>query len=90
MRLTDALQKNGGYANNRSLDTSIEVTGEWGYAAGEQNGSLVVYVVDEQSGVRIRRYPEIGHVASLDDVGRYLGSMVNREWAHEFEPNSWE
>jgi hypothetical protein len=42
MRLTDALQKNSGYANNRSLDTSIEVTGEWGYAAGEQNGSLFV------------------------------------------------
>src|SRR5690242_8739325 len=38
MNLTEALQKNGGYANNRSIATTIQVTGEWGYAAGEQNG----------------------------------------------------
>jgi hypothetical protein len=55
-----------------------------------QNGSLVVYVVDEQRGERIQRYPEISHVASLDDVGRYLGSIINSEWTEELEPNSWE
>jgi hypothetical protein len=33
MKLTEALQKNGGYANNRSKDTMIQVAGEWGDAA---------------------------------------------------------
>lgn len=90
MKLTEALQKNGGYANNRSIDTMIQVTGEWGYAAGELNGSLVVYAVDAQNGESTRRYPEIGHVASLDDVGWYLGRVMNIEQTETLDPNAWE
>ena len=90
MKLTEALQKNGGFANNRSIDTMIQVTGEWGYAAGELNGSLVVYAVDAQNGESTRRYPEIGHVATLDDVGQYLGRVMNIEQTETLEPNAWE
>ena len=90
MKLTAALQKNGGYAENRSIDIPIQVTGEWGYAAGEQNGSLVVYVVDKESGDRMRRYPEIGHVASLDDVRLFLGSVTNVEQTEQLEPDAWQ
>jgi hypothetical protein len=90
MKLTEALQKNGGYANNRSIDTPIQVTGEWGYAAGELNGSLVVYAVDAQDGESTRRYPEIGQVASLDDVGWFLGRIINIERTEQLDPNAWE
>ena len=90
MNLTEALQKNGGYANNRSIAPTIQVTGEWGYAAGEQGGSLVVYAVDAQGGESTRRYPEIGHVASLDDVGWYLGRIINSERTEQLQPNAWE
>jgi hypothetical protein len=90
MNLTEALQKNGGYANNRSIATTIQVTGEWGFAAGEQNGSLVVYAVDAQGGESTRRYPEIGYVASLDDVGWYLGRIINIERTEQLQPNAWE
>ncbi len=90
MNLTEALQKNGGYANNRSIATTIQVTGEWGYAAGEQGGSLVVYAVDAQGGESTRRYPEIGHVAGLDDVGWYLGRIINIERTEHLQPNAWE
>ena len=90
MNLTEALQKNGGYANNHSIETTIQVTGEWGYAAGEQGSSLVVYAVDAQRGESTRRYPEIGHVASLDDVGWYLGRIINIERTEQLEPNAWE
>jgi hypothetical protein len=93
MKLTEALQKNGGFANNRSIDTMIQVAGEWGYAAGELNGSLVVYAVDAQNGESTRRYPEIGHVASLDDVGQYLGSLgrvMDSEHTETLDPNAWE
>jgi hypothetical protein len=90
MNLTEALQKNGGYANNRSIATTIRVTGEWGYAAGEQNGSLVVFAVDAHSGESTRRYPEIGHVANLDDVGWYLGRIINIERTEQLQPNAWE
>ena len=86
MNLTEALQKNGGYANNRSIAPTIQVTGEWGYAAGEQGGSLVVYAVDAQGGESTRRYPEIGHVASLDDVGWYLGRIINIERTEQISP----
>ena len=58
MKLTEALQKNSGFALNRSIETPIRVTGEWGYAAGEQGGSLVVYAIDERSRESTRRYPE--------------------------------
>lgn len=90
MKLTEALQKNGGYANYRLLDTTIQVTGEWGYAAGEQGGSVVVYAIDAQRGGSTRRYPEIGHVASLDDVGRYLGRIRNIEGTEPLDPNAWK
>ncbi|MGO8948783.1 MAG: hypothetical protein ACLQUY_14245 [Ktedonobacterales bacterium] len=90
MKLSEALQKNSGYANNRSIDTPIQVTGEWGYSAGEQNGSLVVNAVDAQSGESTRQYPDIGHVASLDEVGRYLGRISNTERTAQLDPNAWE
>jgi hypothetical protein len=90
MKLTEALQKNGGYASNRSIDTMIQVAGEWGYAAGELNGSLVVYALDAQNGESTRRYPEIGQVASLDDVGWYLGRVMNIEQTETLDPNAWE
>lgn len=90
MKLTEALRKNGGFASNRSIDTTIRVTGEWGYAAGEQGGSLVVYAVGARRGESTRRYPEIGHVASLDDVGWYLGRSMNIERTEQLEPNAWE
>jgi hypothetical protein len=89
MKLTEALQKHGGYANNRSLDTMIQVTGEWGYAAGEQGGSVVVYAVEAHRGASMRRYPAIGHVASLDDVGRYLGKIRNSEGPEQLDPDAW-
>lgn len=89
MKLTEALQKNG-YASNRSIDTAIRVSGEWGYAAGELNGSLVVYAVDAQSGESTRRYPEVGHVASLDDVGQYLGRVMDIEQTATLDPTAWE
>lgn len=90
MKLTEALQKNGGHANYRLIDTTIQVTGEWGYAAGEQGGSVVVYVIDAQRGESTRRYPEIGHVASLDDVGQYLGRIRNIEGTEPLDPNAWK
>ena len=89
MKLTEALQKNSGFALNRSIETPIQVIGEWGYAAGEQGGSLVVYAIDERSHESTRRYPEIGHVATLDDVGWYLGRIINIERTENLDPNSW-
>jgi hypothetical protein len=90
MKLTEALRKNNGFALNRSIETPIRVTGEWGYAAGEQDGSLVVYAIDERNHESTRRYPEIGHIASLEDVGWYLGRITNSERTENLDPNSWD
>ena len=37
----------------------------------------------------MRRYLAIGHVASMDDVGWYLGKIRNSEGTEQLDPDAW-